>query len=244
MTINFIDLDKLENLPQRESISRCRIGHWSSYSWRRYYRTGHINAYTLADRIVKKYEGKSFDNAFSEFCHKIPKHIEQFIFLEKFSNRYKYRSYLADNYVDEEGNIQYYPYEKKKKKIIFTSIDYNAKGGYDSELITTAGYRLEFESKKNPEYQKLQQSKIRLINIANRRRIYKEYNMIPRNLQCEDMFGNSIKIGDNILFELNNKLNIGIIVGTEVSKVSVKYKLEDGSNREVIKKVKSKSICA
>ena len=243
MTIKFIYLDNLENLPQREPVSRVKYNHWSSSSFRRFYKIGDISSYRFVNRIIKKYEGKSFDTAFSEFCHRIPKHIEYSIFLENFNDG-EHRSYSADNYVDEEGNIRYYPYEKKKKKIIFTSIDYNAKGGYDSELITTAGYRLEFESKKNPEYQKLQQSKIRLRNIANRRRIYKEYNMIPRSLQCKDMFGNSIKIGDTILFELNNKLNIGIIVGTEVSKVSVKYKLEDGSNREVIKKVKSKSICA
>lgn len=187
-----MDLEKLDQLPKRESRKAYLTRKYKNmYNLQKFDHPWYVSdkadsTYFIKHLVLKKYLGRSFDDAFSEYCKKVPIY-KQSDFLEEFTNR-KWRS-NANYLVDESGNIQFNPdgfiitFQKYKeryrnKPVIFTSIDY--KTGYinrktkeivdknDSFVkffpsnykeIIISGYKREFESKKDPEYIRLKAEK-------------------------------------------------------------------------------------
>lgn len=180
-------LEKLETLPIRESrkefITREYGDMWNlsrfDHSWD-ISEKGNLPV-NIAERIIKKYMGKSFDDAFSEYCKKVKIH-QQKDFLDLFKDRiWNYADYM----IDSEKRIQLNPnrYQRKKRPIKFRSFDY--KEGYynivTKEIISkdnvwnqryylsnnnyirviVEGFERTFESKKDPEYQRLQAEKLK-----------------------------------------------------------------------------------
>jgi len=184
------NLEKLETLPIRESrkefLTRKYGDMWNlscfDHSW---YRSDSNDIPSVkAERVIKKYMGKSFDKAFSEYCKKVEIH-EQREFLDLFKDR---RWYYADYMIDSQKRIQLNPdrYIKKKKSIYFRSFDYE-EGYYNivtKEIIKSPrwweykndnhirviikGFEKIFESKKDPEYQRLQAEKEKAIKRNER----------------------------------------------------------------------------
>lgn len=118
----------LEELPFKESrkayITRKFGDMWDltkfDHSWMRSDKNDYPDI--KAERVIKKYMGKSFAKAFSEFC-KLVKINEQNNFLDLFKGR---RWEYADYIIDKQGRIQLNPnrYIPRKKKVIFYSHDY------------------------------------------------------------------------------------------------------------------------
>lgn len=174
-------LEKLETLPLRESrkefLTRKHGDMWDlprfDHPWHR--SDSNDIPSVKAERIIKKYMGKSFDKAFSEYCKKVEIY-EQREFLDLFQDR---RYYSADYKIDSQKRIQLNPdrYQRKKKPIYFRSFDYE-EGYYNivtKEIIQSPrwweykndnhirviikGFEKTFDSKKDPEYQRLQAEK-------------------------------------------------------------------------------------
>lgn len=113
--------------------------------------------YVKANRILKKYLGKSFSKAFSEYCKQVEIY-EQNEFLENFKNKYGNEPYYI---IDKNGNIQFNPnsnfilngnsWKRKinsnKKPIIFRSINYQ-EGYYgvrEKQFFTESEYYRNFK---------------------------------------------------------------------------------------------------
>lgn len=189
-----ISIEKLESLPTRLSrkayITEKYGNMWDlprfDHPWHRSVKGEY--PYVKAERIIKKYMGKSFDKAFSEYCEKVEL-FEQKEFLDLFKDRrWKYADYM----IDSQKRIQLNPerYQNKKYPITFRSFDYQL-GYYDTirkEFITEpnrywyynlkddkryirtvmSGFEKTFESKKDPEYQRLQAEKEKAIKRNER----------------------------------------------------------------------------
>jgi hypothetical protein len=86
-----------------------------------YHPTEGIWPHDRVNRIVKKYVGKQFDKAFSEYCAQVPIY-QQHLFLEEFNPKYHY---WRNTYrVDKQGNIQKVKPPKKDKRVYYYSDDY------------------------------------------------------------------------------------------------------------------------
>jgi hypothetical protein len=193
----------LDSLPKKESrkayLTKKHGDMWNlhhfDHSWHRSDKNDYV--WVKVKRVIKKYMGKSFDEAFSYFCTLVPKH-EQSEFLKEFENAYGW--YEPQYIIDDNGNIQInknsHRYKKKKDKskesVIFYSIDYE-EGWYDtitkkiynnkefSRLhydmfptknfikIVICGYSKEFESKKDKEYIRLMKEK------AKQKKLFDKY---------------------------------------------------------------------
>lgn len=81
-----------------------------------YHDVDNISIWKRIQRILKKHIGKSFDDAFSEFCKQVPQY-QQFIFLGYFNNRFYIKYYLDDNNLIQLK-------KKKKKEYKIYSDDY------------------------------------------------------------------------------------------------------------------------
>jgi hypothetical protein len=152
--------------------------------------------WTIAKRIINNNIGKSFDNAFSYYCTKVPKY-QQNIFLKEFEEKRGWRgNHLNDYYIDENGLIQEYdesdpykgPYEfisidatfemrhketgRKKPEYHWWDKKYK-ESDYVSVMVT--GWCKTFESKRDPEYKRLNKEKYK----ANKK-AWKEKYSRPR----------------------------------------------------------------
>jgi len=95
--------------------------------WRRRgLKIDHASPWTIAKRVIKKYTNKSFGDAFSEFCEKVPKFM-QYTFLEYFQNyeAHGWRGYRGNDYIIDKNNIirSLKDYNKYKGPYKFVSID-------------------------------------------------------------------------------------------------------------------------
>jgi len=78
----------------------------SDRGWRHRHSENHrvndIWPWDRIDKLLKKYIGKPFDDAFSYYCKQVPKY-QQHIFLEYFSpSHYRWRD---EYYIDDDGLI-------------------------------------------------------------------------------------------------------------------------------------------
>lgn len=95
------DLDEIQNLPFRENrkeyITRKYGDLWNipRFDYPRYSHSSD-DPYVKRDRVIKKFLGKSFDDAFSYYCTLVPKY-RQGLFLEAFEiNHNWYTNYIVD----------------------------------------------------------------------------------------------------------------------------------------------------
>lgn len=139
MKLNLNNLDYFENLPFREgrkSYLTNKFGNLynlDKFDHPRYRSDKNDRCGVKLSRIIKKYLGKSFDDAFSEYCKQVEVY-EQKDFFEEFNSNYGGKPFYI---VDENGNIQFNPdsnyilngncWKRKitnKKPIIFRSLNY------------------------------------------------------------------------------------------------------------------------
>jgi len=110
-----IDIEKLENLPYRESNKHHKWKH--NYKDDECHKVGDYYPYTIAQRIITKYLGRTFEEAFSHYCRLVPKYQQKY-FLKEFAPEWGYANY----YIDEFGKIQEYMITKPKKSICINKI--------------------------------------------------------------------------------------------------------------------------
>jgi hypothetical protein len=153
-----IDIEKLEALPKRESRKE--------YLMRKYGRLWYVKrfdqpwvrsdksdyAMVKAIRVIKKFIGKQYDKAFSEYC-KLVEQYDYYIFYEEyFMPISRWGDTIVPEFiVDKQGRIQknknYVPYRRSKpNSFIFTSFDYEE--GYmdriSKEILTGEEFRAKF----------------------------------------------------------------------------------------------------
>lgn len=177
-----IDIEKLEQLPTRQSRKQFLTEkHGDMWDLKRFdhpwYRSDKNDlCWVKAERIIKKYMGKSFDKAFSEYCEKVEL-FEQKEFLDFFDENHWRNDYIIDAQKRIQLNLEKTP--RYKKPIYFRSFDYQ-EGYYNivtKEIVQSPrwweykndnnirviirGFEKTFESRKDPEYQRLQAEKIK-----------------------------------------------------------------------------------
>lgn len=124
-----IDLDKLDNLPLRESRKQYMVRkhgnlrNLNKWSYNCKLSSKSVDPWFITNNIVKKFIGNDFDKAYSYLCTKLP-YYKRHWFTGNIGNG-KYDKWL----IDDNNCIQYNPnyyYIKTKptKKIYFISIDY------------------------------------------------------------------------------------------------------------------------
>ena len=121
------DIEKLDNLPHKESrkdaLSRHDLWNYNRHS--DYHQVNGEFPHQHVERILKKYTGKPFDDAFSAYCQIVPVYQQKY-FLEEFEKRPNLRYYgFYDHWtVDKKGNIKLEKREVKKPPISIQSDDY------------------------------------------------------------------------------------------------------------------------
>lgn len=192
-----MDLEKLENLPKREGMYSKKLDHWERN--RRCFKIDGTSIYKFTNRVIENYIGKSFDDAFSYFCKKVPKHL-QYMFLDKFDPHYKRWNRFTEFILDENKIIiqnpeylKWYENYHKSTPVMFYSYDYEtaymhrgtkeviSKSVYSNKYwycksdveIIISGYEREFPSKQDKTYKRLMTEKTRLKKLQYRR--YEKY---------------------------------------------------------------------
>lgn len=153
-----------------------------------------------AERVIKKFLGKSFDKAFSYYCNQV-KVYEQYEFLDNFNQHqsWGYSSHPSEYIVDDKGNIQINPeykkrYRKRKKDtsngVTFESYDYaegyrhNETGEIKNNLtwcdnprrwarIVVSGFWKHFDDVNDKEYHRLKREDRHRKELNDRR--YKKW---------------------------------------------------------------------
>lgn len=120
-----MNISKYENLPYRESSKEiARRKERIKFHHNANHRVDGLYPWDNVKRVLKKYKGKHFDDAFSYFCELVPQYQQKW-FLEEFEPKDYYRSRYSDTwYVDKDGLIQVKKAPKNKKPISFASDDY------------------------------------------------------------------------------------------------------------------------
>ena len=213
-----IDLDKLSDLPVHET-NRYKKDRWS-YRPDDCHNIGHYSPYTLIDRVCKIYLGKHVNDAFSDYCKRVPKYQQKF-FLDHFNGK-RWGTYL----LDENNNIILNPRFNQKKIYKIYSDDYKIGYKYigkdkfrrflwknkvitekpyfhdlsEYEPIVISGHIQYFESRKDPRYIKYHAEKQKKYRRALRERRkedkLRQYNFLTKSEQQRilDKESNDIKI--------------------------------------------------
>jgi hypothetical protein len=114
---DFDDLSKREN--RAANLARRYGDMWNVMDYRNY---KNPSPYKIAERILRKNIGKSFDSAFSYYCKQVDIQY-QTIFLKEVKRdcgRYRYYSKF---FIDDDGLIRH-SCHNKSKKVNFESVDY------------------------------------------------------------------------------------------------------------------------
>lgn len=212
-----IDLDKLSDLPIRESMTYNKDS-WS-YKPGVSHNTGHYSPYTLINRVCKMFLGQHIDEAFSYYCKLVPKYQQKF-FLDHINNN---RSWRYETYIlDENSNIILNPKYTQKKIYKIYSDDYKIGWKYigknhklkgyiddappyysqnnDWEQVVISGHIQYFESRKDPRYIKYHQEKQkkyrRELRQWRKEQKLRQYNFLTKSEQQRilDKESNDIKI--------------------------------------------------
>lgn len=178
-----LNIEKLDTLPlkeaRRESLTRRYGDMWNTRFDHYWMRSSSDQYYWVkAKRVIKKYMGKSVDEAFSYYCTLVASHEQKEFFRDFVNTLDQTNEYI----IDDKRNIQINPnrWRNKKNPVVFRSFDYKL-GYYDiieKEFVRDAsrywqyldsgryirtvvtGFERTFESKKDPEYQRLQAEKV------------------------------------------------------------------------------------
>lgn len=207
------NLEKLEELPTKESISRNK-DRWS-YKPKVYHNIGHYSLYTLIDRVCKMYLGKHINEAFSYYCKLVPKYQQKF-FHKNFGNK-RYGTYLIENDIiilnprytqkkiykiysdDYKIGYKYIGKDHKLKGYIAKEVPYfRDKNEYETVVIS--GHIQYFESRKDPRYVKYHSEKQKKYRRELREKCkedkLRQYNFLTKSEQqlILDKESNDIKI--------------------------------------------------
>jgi hypothetical protein len=119
------DIDKFENLPQKES-NKHLLYKGERWKWKRgeLHKVNGEYPWKHVQRILKAYVGKHFDDAFSAYCKIVPDY-QQKCFLEEFERDTRiYMSYWDEWIVDDDGIIRFKKGTRKKPKPSIQSSDF------------------------------------------------------------------------------------------------------------------------
>ena len=118
------DIEKLDELPYKES-RKNQLSRGDIWNYRRgeNHKVDGVYPWTHVQRILKSHIGKSFDKAFTLFCSIVPDYQQKW-FLEEFEHVEPKYNWYDVWYVDKNGNIQIFKYERKKEPVSFSSNDY------------------------------------------------------------------------------------------------------------------------
>lgn len=122
--ILWIGIDKIDVLPINTLYYRLQTKHKRERRWRGrgpMHTVDGVWPYEIARRIIKKYIGKQWDKAYSEYCSKVPWYQKN-VFKEEFRDK-NYR-YSTSYIVDKNGCIQYSRMDKRKKDLCIKSDDF------------------------------------------------------------------------------------------------------------------------
>lgn len=109
--------DPLEHLPKFEN--QASYLHNRDY-YDRYYHYYKINPYKLAERIIIKNIGKSHDISYSYYLKQFPSNYKRYDIDYAWNDNFKhrrYRRYLPEFYIDNEGLIQVNKSTKIKRNL-------------------------------------------------------------------------------------------------------------------------------
>lgn len=117
-----VDIEKLDELPKRENraayLKRITGGFWNS---KLNYRKNKNEFYILARRILEKYVGESFNEAFTYFLS-LTKNKHHNIFLEEVNKKISYH-YWNNYYIDKNYILYKIPRKIYKPKLKITDVD-------------------------------------------------------------------------------------------------------------------------
>lgn len=176
-----INIAKLEELPKFIGMRKDRCIHNDYY---RYWRNG-VHPWMIIKRTIKHFIGKSFNEAFSYYCKKVPKYHQHYFLEEFYRKKYWYQNKRYDcYYIDDEGLIQNAKIIEKKivklysndYKVAWRLIDKPPKWhwlkigeitfdrpnyGFEHyyEQFIYSGKVIVFESKNDPRFQRYHQEK-------------------------------------------------------------------------------------
>lgn len=149
-----IDINKLENLPYKESMVPDNKGYWYTSSQGVYRKIDGKFPWTHVQRTLAKFKGKNVDKAFSYYCDIVDK-CQQYMFWDELDDPIKYR-YRWDKeyrwgyyYIDNQKRIQY----KKPKKGITTYVIHSHDIEWEEVEITVRNEEQERWWKQDAYYQ-------------------------------------------------------------------------------------------
>lgn len=177
-----VDIEKYENLPQREGRRDLLAGEWGSRRSANHKVNG-VFPYKIINRVIKAYINKPFDKAFSYYCSLVPIY-QQHLFIEEFQPK-RWRN-NNEYYLDSAGTIKKRKVYKDKS-VTFYSIDYEYRYEYfrngkqlrewefpkstdERVCVVIGGYKKTFSSKKDPEFIKLTAEKMQQLKKIKRER--------------------------------------------------------------------------
>lgn len=176
-------IEYYESLPFRESM-RVELKWWG-YHGGHYTDIDNVSTWTVSRRIIEKYLGKSYDEAFSHYCQIAPKYAQYTFddnlekgkwFIEEYLTykRYAYRKYY---YIDDNGILcktpkapiqpsTYYSDDYRSEKVpLYQGNEINwdkyhrlkreGKEGLTTKDKIMEGRRITYNSTNHPEYKKL-----------------------------------------------------------------------------------------
>lgn len=115
-------LDEIQRISGRKYGLVTNTGDWG-YGKSGHHKVGDYYPYDIAKRVIKKYLGKSFDDAFSYYCTLVPKYM-QHIFLEEFQplrrSWYRQAYYINSDKIICENKSN----RRKRYPLIVQSPDY------------------------------------------------------------------------------------------------------------------------
>jgi len=215
--------EELEELPSRIANSvfrnfsktfykKNRRKYWGSRKSDWHY----VNGYgpnVIAERVIRCYIGKPFDEAFSRYCKLVPKYQQKF-FHNEFSPNYRWNDFL----IDDNGDIQFAREQNKYKgPYNFYSLDYRQEErhiktgalkprynlwGEKDDLyvkVIVSGFTEVFETKKEKRFQRLNAEKNRAYR-KSKRKLKKitisdtEFRRVLREKELKEREENLIKI--------------------------------------------------
>lgn len=150
-------MDILENLPFKESrkdyLTRKYGDMWNLDKFDHRWERSNKNYYDWfkANNVIKKYLGKSFNEAFSYYCKLVPQY-EQSTFLGKFNlgrHKYFYHYYIPDYIIDDDGNIQINPKSKLNRKPIYVFRSFDYEYAYKDKITGEIKNKLSYYKKEN-----------------------------------------------------------------------------------------------
>ena len=120
LTIQGIEEGDTQSLSPRLYNKEREIDSWH-YKAHESHTTDGVSPRERAERVIKKFMGKSFNNAFSYYCSLVPKYQQKY-FLEQFEKR---RVWYEPKYTtNSQGVIKDNRRARSKQQIYFTSDDY------------------------------------------------------------------------------------------------------------------------